>query len=47
MAAHSQLECVPVKGTLQGMCKEVEGTEEEKGGGVWGGGGLARQAGAD
>lgn len=41
MAAHSQLECVPVKGTLQGMCKEVEGTEAEKGGAVCvGGGGI-------
>lgn len=38
-AAHSQLERVPVKGTLQGTCKEVEGTEAEaeRGGGVGGG----------
>lgn len=41
MAAHSRLECMPLKGTQQGMHKELEPTEAGKGGG------LARQAGAD
>lgn len=41
MAAHSQLECVPMKGNQQGMSTELEGTEAERGGE------LTRQAGAD
>lgn len=41
MAAHSQLERMALKGTQQGMRKELEGMETEKGGG------LARHAGAD
>lgn len=32
MAAHSQLEWMPLKATQQGMRTELEGTEAEKGG---------------